>query len=671
MRKILPFLTFFLLTGITIFAQVSISADNIPPDPSAMLDVKSANKGVLIPRLSFEQRNAIATPAEGLMIFCTDCGTNGALSIYSNGTWRTFSNCNSIAPAAGTHAASQTQVTWNWEMTTDASGYKWSIDNNYGTATDLGTSTTMTETGLECNTSYSRYVWAYYNCGTSNPTTLVQSTLSFPDPPLAGIHAATTAQITWNWEAAAGATGYRWNTVDDINTATDLGMVISVAETGLNCNTLYTRYLWAYNVCGNSSPAILTQVTQAFPFPPAEGIHVPSVTGIIWNWLAVPEAAGYKWNSTNDYNTATDMAGILYMDETGLACNTSYTRYVWAYNACGNSIATTLMQSTSICPVLPDVSTTDVTAITQTTASGGGNVTSDGGATVTEYGVCWSTAINPTIAGSHTSDGSGTGGFVSNLTGLAENTLYYLRAFATNSVGTAYGNQVSFTTLFAGYSVRVLVVGGGGGGSPSLYSFPGSSAGGGGGAGGYSQNPAYSITNTTPINVTVGFGGSGSYPAPANGTNSVFGIILSCGGFCTAGYNGASACNGISGGPGTYWGAGGGGGGFAGPGSGNSGTSGGYGGNGVYNDISGSMLPYSGGGGGGASGGAQGLRVSTYGGGGYGANNSGGTSGGNGQNGIVIVRYTSPVQRGTGGVVTTIGGDYIHTFTSYGTFTPY
>jgi hypothetical protein len=93
------------------------------------------------------------------------------------------------------------------------------------------------------------------------------------------------------------------------------------------------------------------------------------------------------------------------------------------------------------------VTTTAISDIDRTTATGSGNVTADGGATVTARGICWSTTQNPTIAGSHTTDGTGTGSFTSSMTGLAANTTYYVRAYATNSAGTAYGEQVSFTTL--------------------------------------------------------------------------------------------------------------------------------------------------------------------------------------------------------------------------------
>jgi hypothetical protein len=95
---------------------------------------------------------------------------------------------------------------------------------------------------------------------------------------------------------------------------------------------------------------------------------------------------------------------------------------------------------------LPSVSTTSMTEIYRYNAVGGGNVTDDGGATVTARGVCWNTSTNPTTSNSHTSNGTGTGSFSSNLLSLSANTLYYVRAYATNSEGTSYGSQISFTT---------------------------------------------------------------------------------------------------------------------------------------------------------------------------------------------------------------------------------
>jgi hypothetical protein len=93
------------------------------------------------------------------------------------------------------------------------------------------------------------------------------------------------------------------------------------------------------------------------------------------------------------------------------------------------------------------IATTDLSAITSTTAASGGNITSDGGSPVTARGVCWATTPNPTIAGSKTSDGTGTGTFTSNITGLVTATIYYVRSYATNSTGTSYGNQLILMTL--------------------------------------------------------------------------------------------------------------------------------------------------------------------------------------------------------------------------------
>ncbi len=101
---------------------------------------------------------------------------------------------------------------------------------------------------------------------------------------------------------------------------------------------------------------------------------------------------------------------------------------------------------------LPVVTTTAASSITATTAVSGGNVSSDGGAAVTARGVVWSTSQNPTITSNlgMTNNGTGTGSFVSNLSNLTANTTYYVRAYATNSSGTGYGSQLSFTTLQAG-----------------------------------------------------------------------------------------------------------------------------------------------------------------------------------------------------------------------------
>ena len=95
----------------------------------------------------------------------------------------------------------------------------------------------------------------------------------------------------------------------------------------------------------------------------------------------------------------------------------------------------------------PTVVTTDVLNVTEFTAICTGNVESDGGAEVTAKGVCWSKEQNPTIEDNNTNEGGGIGAFTSELKDLASQTTYYVRAYATNEAGTAYGEEKSFTTL--------------------------------------------------------------------------------------------------------------------------------------------------------------------------------------------------------------------------------
>jgi hypothetical protein len=108
---------------------------------------------------------------------------------------------------------------------------------------------------------------------------------------------------------------------------------------------------------------------------------------------------------------------------------------------------------------VPTLTTTSITSITVSTASSGGNISSDGGSAVTARGVCWSISSSPTTANGKTTNGTGTGSFTSSITGLNASTLYYVRAYATNGVGTSYGSEVSFTTSAA--TVVYMVVNGG------------------------------------------------------------------------------------------------------------------------------------------------------------------------------------------------------------------
>ena len=165
---------------------------------------------------------------------------------------------------------------------------------------------------------------------------------------------------------------------------------------------------------------------------------------------------GVCWSSTNTTPTTSDskssdgtgketFSSVI----TGLKAGTTYNLRSYSTNSVGTgySSVSTFKTLSSI----PTVTTTVISLITNTSVVSGGNVSADGGETVTVRGVCWSTNQNPTIANSKTiSDGTGTGAFTSSITGLIPNMTYYVRAFATNSIGTSYGTQVTATTATDG-----------------------------------------------------------------------------------------------------------------------------------------------------------------------------------------------------------------------------
>jgi uncharacterized protein (TIGR02145 family) len=169
-----------------------------------------------------------------------------------------------------------------------------------------------------------------------------------------------------------------------------------------------------------------------------EGSGTVITKGVCWSTGISPTIAD---------NKTTDGAGAGSFESaiTGLSANTIYYVRAYATNASGIGYGMA-MSFTTLPPTTPVLTTADITDITQNTATCGGNITSDGAASITSRGVCWSTAQNPTIVDSKTSDGSGIGSFTSTLTELIGNTSYYVRAYATNSAGTSYGSQISFKT---------------------------------------------------------------------------------------------------------------------------------------------------------------------------------------------------------------------------------
>jgi len=153
-----------------------------------------------------------------------------------------------------------------------------------------------------------------------------------------------------------------------------------------------------------------------------------------------------KTSSTSFMDVGTVGKDVTSFSDVGLTPNTTYTYRVYAYNSGGSSI--TYTNEVSVTTWAPaQLQTNPVTSIAATSAVSGANITSDGGTSITARGIVWSTAPNPTISlTTRTTDGTGIGSFSSSLIGLTPNTTYFVRAYATNSAGTAYGNEVTFKT---------------------------------------------------------------------------------------------------------------------------------------------------------------------------------------------------------------------------------
>ena len=374
-------------------------------------------------------------------------------------------------------------VTSSGGATVTARGVCWNtfptptLSNNY-TTNGSGTGTFVSYvTELTPNTSYYIRVYATNSIGTgygneinfTTGQTTTSPTVTTDDVTnITQTTASSGGNVTSDGGAAVTVRGVCWSTSQNPTTADNLttdgsgiGTFIS-SLSALTANTTYYVRAYATNSAGTSYGNQKSYTT--LPDVTVPTVSTAPVTNVTTNTAtsggtvtddggAFVSARGVCWNTSQNptladpYTTDGTGTGSYVSQLTGLTSNTTYYVRAYATNSAGTAYGNQESFTTLQDPVLPTVTTNDATDITQTTATSGGNVVSDGGATVTVRGVCWSTSSNPSTADNHTTDGSGIGAFVSYLTGLTPNTFYYVRAYATNSVGTAYGNEITFTTL--------------------------------------------------------------------------------------------------------------------------------------------------------------------------------------------------------------------------------
>ena len=382
------------------YSQVGIGTST--PHSSSIVDVSATNKAFLLPRLTSGQRAGISSPANGLVIFCTNCGTSGEMQVYNGTAWKTVMGGTTALspPALSTTAASNISyttataggnVTYS-ETTVSARGVCWStssIASNQNISllstktSDLtGTgSFTSAITGLTPNTTYYLRAYATNSTGTSYGTQE-----SFITPAAIPASFATTTSST--------ITGY--------------SATISSNITSNNGATVTSR-------------------------------------GVCYSLTQSP-------TTSNNPQTNGSGNGAYDITITGLLENTTYYVRSYAVNSAGTSYSSEISITTGVRSLPTIASTTAISAITRTSASSGGNISSSGNDLLTARGICWSTSTIPdnqdiSLLSTKTVNGTTTGTYTSSLTGLTYNTTYYVRAYATNSVGTTYGNQISFTTI--------------------------------------------------------------------------------------------------------------------------------------------------------------------------------------------------------------------------------
>ena len=222
-----------------------------------------------------------------------------------------------------------------------------------------------------------------------------------------------------------------------------------------NCySTLITEYVSTFQTLVTNSPTITTTPAVDVTCTSATvGGNVTSDGGLSVTERGIVYSTTKNPTTSSNKKTSGTGTGSYSINLTGLAAETTYYVRAYAINNKGTAYGEEVSFKTTVYGV-PTVRTSSATNITSTSATVGGNVTNTGGQPVTERGIVYSTTPNPTTSSNKMTSGAGTGSYSINLTGLSEGTTYYVRAYAINSNGTAYGEEVSFKTTISSAKVR-------------------------------------------------------------------------------------------------------------------------------------------------------------------------------------------------------------------------